>query len=64
LPWALIATADAYERGGWSDKARALEWMEGIVREGESLEVEALAQPWVAAEVLISLRRVEGRKAI
>lgn len=57
LPWALMATTDAYFNGSLLQKAKALRWIERIIR-AELADSSVLAHNWIAAELLISLKHL------
>ena len=58
LPWALIATADAYAHGSTMQRARVVAWLQLVLRRNLVTE-PVLRQNWVAAELLVALRHVE-----
>jgi len=64
IPWVIIATKDAFESGTISERTRGVEWLREIIKNENELERQALKQPWVAAEYLISFRYLQGEKVI
>jgi hypothetical protein len=58
LAWLLAATADAYPRGTWIQKATAIAWVERVLNETNILQSETLPENWKRAEALISLKHL------
>jgi len=58
LPWLLIGTVDAYSHGTWSQRAHALRLFQQISGRQEAIARETTGKPWLAAEILISLRHL------
>lgn len=66
-PWLVIATADAYQNGGFLDRWRALSWLEeefALHLEEATEGFEGRSLPWVAAEFGLSLRRLKHGSAV
>lgn len=65
LQWSLIATADAYPAGTLGQKGAAVEWMRGYMDHVQELTQGVLGNTdWIAAELFISLRYLEGDDVI
>lgn len=56
LPWFVIGTVDAYSAGTALEKAKARSLLAEINRKGDEIRQAVQGKPWVAAEILISLR--------
>lgn len=63
LQWALVATVDAYASGSLAQRARALQWIERILRPS-LISPEVRNQNWVAAELLYALTYLQKRVAV
>jgi hypothetical protein len=55
LPWMLIATVDAYKRGDYSKRARALGWLEQTIRQESLLSADTETDDWMRSEILIAI---------
>ena len=59
LPWSIVATVEAFPRGTRWEQARALAWIERILRR-DILSESVMSRHWVTSELLIALRRLKG----
>lgn len=59
LPWSIIATVRAFPRGSRFEQARALAWIERILRR-DILSESVMSRHWVTSELLLALRRLKG----
>lgn len=59
LPWSIIATVRAFPRGSRWEQARALAWIERILRK-DILSESVMSRQWVTSELLLALRRLKG----
>jgi serine/threonine protein kinase len=66
MQWSVIATADTYQSGTEVQKAEALVWMKDIVDnlDNSVSEVTGGNTDWIAAELLISVRYLDGEGAL
>jgi hypothetical protein len=60
LPWMLIATADAYNAGTYSERTRTLLWMERALYQESVLHADTQVENWWRAEFLLALRYIVG----
>jgi hypothetical protein len=60
LPWALIATIDAFPNAGDEERATALEFIDQAIRRPSELIRSVAPAPHMAAEVLLGLRYLQG----
>jgi hypothetical protein len=60
LPWALIATIDAFPNAGNEERATALEFIDQAIRRPSELTRSVAPAPHMAAEVLLGLRYLQG----
>lgn len=58
LPWLLIGTADAYGHGTWAERSHALRLFHQIPDRREAISRDINSKPWLAAELLASLRHL------
>jgi hypothetical protein len=63
LPWAILGTLAAYKNGTAWQRAKAIAWFERTVQ-SELLTRSVRNRPWVAAELLISLKELKRRSAL
>lgn len=59
LPWNIIATVKAFPRGSRWEKARALAWLERVLRR-DILSESVMSRHWVTSELLLALRRLKS----
>jgi len=59
LPWALLATVKSFRYGSRWEQARALAWMERVLR-SDVLSESVLSRYWVTSELLIALRELKA----
>ncbi|PPD29327.1 MAG: hypothetical protein CTY20_06615 [Hyphomicrobium sp.] len=59
LPWSLIATVKAFPSGTRWEQARALAWIERVLRR-DLLTESVLSRTWVTSELLLALRELRG----
>lgn len=64
FPWILIATADAYPNGDWSERAKGLGFVKRSVERLGELRGRLRELPWTAAEFEIALRYLEDNKKV
>ena len=64
LPWALIATVDAYQNGKEDEQAFAVEFIERALHRPSELTRAVAPAPHTAAELLLSLRHLQGEKDV
>lgn len=64
FPWVIIATNDAYSRGSLSQKAQAARLFHEIPEKRNEIVTGVKDMPWLAAEILIALRYLEGEIVI
>ena len=65
LPWAIIATADAYQNGLFRQKLFGTLWIDRVIRESDMLSGElASNQNWARAEAVISLKHLVRASAL
>ena len=64
LPWLIIGTVDAYSQGSLSQRAQAARLFHEIPEKREAIVTEVRDMPWLAAEILIALRYLEGEHVI
>jgi len=56
LPWMLIATVDAYNRGDYIERAKALGWIEQTIRQESLMSADTETEPWMRSEMLMAIR--------
>jgi len=61
LPWILLATVDAYRDGTVSEKARALRWLDKVLRNPSVRTADTQGLDWVRAELTIGLAETGKR---
>lgn len=61
LPWILLGTADAYASGTAAQKARALNWIEQVLRDPSVRSADTQGFDWVRAELLLGLTETSKR---
>ncbi len=65
IQWSVIATVDAYPSGTSLQKAKATVWVDGIAGDADELAKGVIGDTdWIAAELLIALRYLQGEKVI
>ena len=64
LPWALIATRDAYAGGSSKDQAAAQAWVETVLGDASEMQRATAKTPHIAAELLIALRYLNGDSSV
>jgi hypothetical protein len=65
LQWSIVATVDAYPSGTSLQKAKAIVWLDNIAENFEDLAKGVIGETdWIAAELLIALRYLQGEKVI
>jgi hypothetical protein len=64
FPWLIIGTADAYGRGSLSQRAQACRLFHQIPEKRQAIATELRDMPWLASEILISLRHLQGDDVI
>lgn len=61
LPWALLATVDAYKNANWPEKAHALDWIDRLIKELPELQASTGDAYWISTELLIALLGLEAQ---
>jgi hypothetical protein len=64
FPWLIIGTSDAYGRGSLSQRAQACRLFNQIPGKQHAIATELRDMPWLAAEILIALRHLQGDDVI
>ena len=64
VPWLLIATVDAYPQGTLMQRAKAQRLFDKICDRSDEIQHKAYGLPWLAAELLMSLRYLQGDRVI
>jgi hypothetical protein len=59
LPWTMMATVKAFQRGTRWEQARALAWIERVLR-ADILTQSVVSRQWVTSELLLALRELKG----
>ncbi|HEX7958448.1 MAG TPA: hypothetical protein VF493_00930 [Terriglobales bacterium] len=64
FPWLVIGTIDAYHEGTLSQRAQAARLLHQIGDKRRQIFIDAKAMPWLAAELLIGVRYLDGENLI
>lgn len=64
FPWVIIGTYDAYRAGSLSQKAQAARLFHEIPEKRKAIATEVKDMPWLAAEIVIALRYLEGEAVV